>query len=126
MAEEDVLKTAFVMQDGCYESLRMPFGMKNSGAMLVRGMRQLLSAMDHVRSYIDNLIVYTEDWKSHLLALEELLQRASELGCLPHQMFFEITSVGFLGIRLVVSGLLSMTRTWRKFATPEDRLQRRK
>ena len=57
VAEEDVPKTAFVMPDGCYEFLRMPFGMNNSGATLVREMRQLLSGMDYVSSYIDDLIV---------------------------------------------------------------------
>ena len=61
VAEEDIPKTAFVTPDGCYEFLRMPLGMKNSGATLVRGMRQLLSGMNHVSSYVDDLIVYTED-----------------------------------------------------------------
>ena len=42
VAEEDVPKTAFVTPDGCYKFLRMPFGMTNSAATLVRGMRQLL------------------------------------------------------------------------------------
>ena len=61
MAEEDVLKAAFVMLDGSYEYLRMTFGMKNSGAMLVWGMKQLLLRMDHISSYIDNPIVYTKN-----------------------------------------------------------------
>ena len=42
VAGEDKHKTAFVTPDGCYEFLRMPFGMKNSGATLVRDMRKLL------------------------------------------------------------------------------------
>ena len=48
VAEKNIHKTAFVTQDGRYESLRMPFGMKNSGATLVRGMRKLLQDMDNV------------------------------------------------------------------------------
>ena len=48
VAEEDIHKTAFVFPDGCYEFLRMPFGMKNSGVTLVRGMRKLLQDMDNV------------------------------------------------------------------------------
>ena len=35
VAEEDLKKTAFVNRDGNYEFIRMPFGMKNSGATLV-------------------------------------------------------------------------------------------
>ena len=42
VAKEDIHKTAFVTPDGCYEFLRMSFGMKNSGATLVSGMRKLL------------------------------------------------------------------------------------
>ena len=35
VAEEDIEKTAFVTPDGTYGFLRMPFGMKKSGATLV-------------------------------------------------------------------------------------------
>ena len=66
MAEENILKTAFVMLDRCYEFPKMQFGMKSSGVTLVCGMRQLLSGMDHVSSYIDDLIIYIENWESYL------------------------------------------------------------
>ena len=51
VAEKDIHRTAFVTPDGCYEFLRMLFGMKNSGATLVRGMRKLLQDMDNVECY---------------------------------------------------------------------------
>ena len=69
VAEEDVYKTAFVTQDGSYEFLKMPFGMMNSGATLVRGLRNLLSGMDGVDSYIDDILVHTETWEKHLEVL---------------------------------------------------------
>ena len=56
---------------GCYEFLRMPFGMKNYGATLVRGMRKLLYDMDNVERYIDDLIVYTKNWATHLQVLDK-------------------------------------------------------
>ena len=98
MAEENVPKIAFVTPDGCYEFLRMPFGMTNSGATLVRGTRQLLLGMDHVSSYIDDLIVYTEDWESHLRALEELLGRLQRvnLGERPTKCLFGTKLVDFI------------------------------
>ena len=43
VAEENIKKTAFVTPDGTYHFLRMPFGMKNSGATIVRDMRKILS-----------------------------------------------------------------------------------
>ena len=71
---EDIHKTAFVTPDGCYEFLRMPFGMKNSGATLIRGMRKLLQDMDNLERYIDDLIVYARDWATHLQVLDKLLE----------------------------------------------------
>ena len=99
VAKEDVPKTAFVTPDRCYKFLRMPFGMKNSGATLVCEMRQLLLGMDHISSYIDDLIVYTKDWESHLQALEELLghlQRVN-LAAHPTKCLFGTKSVDFFG-----------------------------
>ena len=46
VAPEDVHKTAFVTPDGQYEFTRMPFGMVNSGATLVRGLRKILDGTD--------------------------------------------------------------------------------
>ena len=82
VAEEDIHKIAFLTPDGCYELLRMPFGRKNSGATLVRGMRKLLQDMDNVECYIDNLIVYTKDWATHLQVLNQTFgkTKTSRLG----------------------------------------------
>jgi hypothetical protein len=54
VATEDIPKTAFVTHDGSYEFVRMPFGMMNSGATLVRGIRKLLDDLDEADSYIDD------------------------------------------------------------------------
>ena len=63
-----------------YDFLRMPFGMKNSGATLVRGMRKILAGMKNVDSCIDDLIIHTDDWQAHLQVLEELLRRLRKAG----------------------------------------------
>lgn len=42
VANEDIDKTAFVTQYGHYEFLKMPFGLKNPGATLVKGLKKLL------------------------------------------------------------------------------------
>ena len=78
LTDEDIHQTAFVTEDGCYEFLRMPFGMKRSRATLVCGMRKLLHGLYHVVSCIDDLIVCTKDWGTHLQVLEELLRRLQQ------------------------------------------------
>ena len=57
VAPEDVHKTAFVTPDGQYEFTRMLFGMVNSGATLVRGLRKILEGMPGVGSYIDDIVI---------------------------------------------------------------------
>ena len=78
VAEKDVKKTAFVTPDGNYEFTRMPFGMKNSGATLERGLRMLISNLENVDNYIDDLIVYTEDWDTHIRVLGDLINRLQQ------------------------------------------------
>ena len=77
----------------------MPFGMKNSGATLVRGMREVLSGMSGVESYIDDLIVFSSNWKTHLRTMEELLKRLSEanLTARPSKCIFGAPIVEYLG-----------------------------
>ena len=99
VSRNDVRKTAFVTLGGCYKFLRMPFGMKNSGATLVRRMRQLLSDMDNVNNNIDDLIVYTKDWELHLATLKELFNRLQEASftAKPKKCLFGSKTVVFLG-----------------------------
>ena len=99
VAEKDIEKTAFITPDGTYDFLRMPFGMKNSGATLVRRMRKILAGMNNVDSYIDGLIIHTNDWQAHLQVLEELLRRLREAGLRvkPSKCVFGAESVEFLG-----------------------------
>ena len=75
VAPEDVHKTAFVTPDGQYEFTRMPFGMVNSGATLVRGLRKILELMPGVGSYIDDIVIYSDSWEDHIKTLKELFGR---------------------------------------------------
>ena len=76
----------------------MPFGMKNSGATLVRGLRMLISDLENVDSYIDDLIVCTEDWNTHIRVLDELMNRLQQanLTARPAKCVFGAKSVEFL------------------------------
>ena len=58
--EEDIPKTAFVTQDGHFEFLRMPFGLVNSGATLVKGLRKIFDEMDGIAIYMDDILIFSE------------------------------------------------------------------
>jgi hypothetical protein len=80
VATEDIPKTEFVTPDGSYEFVRMPFGMMNSGATLVRGIRKLLDERGEADSYTDDIIIYTETWEQHLVVLDEVFSRLASAG----------------------------------------------
>ena len=78
--KDDVEKTAFVTPDGHYEFLRMPFGMKNSGATLCRCMDELLADCPNADSYIDDILVHTQTWDLHKAVLRKVLGCLAEAG----------------------------------------------
>ena len=73
--------------------------MKNSGATLVRGLKMLISDLENVDSYIDNLIVYTKDWDTHIRVLDEQMNRLQQanLTACPTKCVLGAKSVEFLG-----------------------------
>ena len=99
VAEEDIHKTAFVTSNGWYEFMRMPFRMKNSGATVIRGMRKLLQDMDNAECCIDDLIVHTKNWATHLQVLDKLLEKLRQAGLVirPTKCVFGSKSVEFFG-----------------------------
>jgi uncharacterized membrane protein YqiK len=44
-------------------------------------MRKLIDDLDDVDNYVDDIIVHTETWEGHLVALDELFHRLSEAKC---------------------------------------------
>ena len=73
VAPEDVHKTKLLTRQ--YEFTRMPFGMVNLGATLVRGLRKTLEGMPGVGSYIDDIVIYSDSWEDHIKTLKELFGR---------------------------------------------------
>ncbi|XP_068229386.1 uncharacterized protein [Palaemon carinicauda] len=71
--------SAFVTVDGLYECKVMSFGMKNAAATFQRLMNFITCDLEGCIVYIDDLIIYSEDWETHLKrirALFEILRKA--------------------------------------------------
>lgn len=73
---DDVQKTAFSVDHGLYEFVRMPFGLKNAPATFQR-------VMDHVLKdligkcclvYMDDIIIFSASLQEHLVNLSKVLQ----------------------------------------------------
>ncbi len=80
MRKEDIRNTAFVTTDGCYEYLKMPFGLMNSGATYTRMMRRLVGDLQSIDHNIDDCLANTTTWSQHLIALRRFLTRVRAAG----------------------------------------------
>jgi hypothetical protein len=65
MHPDDIQKTAFTTQDGHYEFLRLPFGLKNAPNDFCRIMAQILGHLKFVEIYFDNITIHSQDFHSH-------------------------------------------------------------
>ncbi|XP_068240411.1 uncharacterized protein [Palaemon carinicauda] len=72
--------SAFVTSEGLYSCNVMPFGMKNASATFQRLMNQVIDKLEGVVVYIDDLVVYSNSWESHLKNMECLFERLRAAG----------------------------------------------
>jgi hypothetical protein len=104
VAEEDKKKTAFSTADGQYQWTRMPFGLKNAGAVFNRMMRKLLSPLgrNDTFNFVDDVLIASDTWEDHLEAIGAVLERLKEHGLTakPSKCFFGYNSMDFLGHEL--------------------------
>lgn len=77
MDPQDREKTAFTTPLGLFEFERMPFGLCNAPATFQRLMQQCLSGQmaESLLVYLDDIIIYSPDFSSHLQHLDEVIQR---------------------------------------------------
>ena len=59
----------FVTPQGLFQYKVLPFGMRNSPPTFQRLMDLLISGLDNVKVYLDDLIVYSNSWDCHLRVL---------------------------------------------------------
>ena len=72
--------SAFVTGDGLFECKVMPFGMKNAAATFQRLMNFITRNLEGCVVYIDDLIIYSNDWETHLQRIRALFNVLLEAG----------------------------------------------
>lgn len=100
--DDSVRFTSFIVPDGQYEFLKVPFGLCNSPAVFQRHIRAVfrdLIADGTVSSYLDDLIVAAKTDEENLRKLEKVLQIASEYGLIINwgKCQFLVKTVDYLG-----------------------------
>ena len=106
----DEYKTAFTCKFGHYEYLVMPFGLKNAPAVFQHFINDVLEDIigKFVYSYIDDIIIFSSDYKSHVIHLKEVLSRLRRAGLFAklEKCAFFADSIDFLGHRISGKGIL--------------------
>ena len=95
---------------------------------ILLGIRKILAGLDNVGSGIDDFVMYTDDWKAHSKALEELFRRLqlANLTVKPSKCVFGSESIDFLGHRIgsdritVNHDTLEIVRTIRRLTTKKE------
>ena len=117
MCKEDIHKTDFVTPDAHYEFTRMPFGLVNAGATLVRGMRKVLDGIPKVGVYIDDIILYNETSEEHMGNLNRGFQRLKDrnLTIKSTKCSFAMEEIDFIGVKITRGTSLLVNENIEKF-----------
>ncbi|KAG6465364.1 hypothetical protein O3G_MSEX015105 [Manduca sexta] len=77
MSPEDIPKTAFNVEHGHFEFLRMPMGLKNAPSTFQRVMDNVLRDLQNVIClvYLDDIIVFSVSLQEHMVNLEKVFKR---------------------------------------------------
>lgn len=101
LSEESIPKSAFICPEGLFEFLVMPFGLCNAPATYQRIMNVLLAGVNGISClvYLDDIIVFSKDFDSHLHDLAEVLDRLMDAEILlkPSKCKFGVNRVEYLG-----------------------------
>lgn len=77
MDENDIEKTAFNTENGHYEYLRMPFGLRNAPATFQRVMEHILRGILNEKClvYLDDIIIFSTSLQEHIQNLKAVFER---------------------------------------------------
>lgn len=78
--ERDIHKTAFTVENGHYEFIRMPFGLKTAPATFQRLMNYVLK--EYINKiclvYLDDIIIFSASIEEHIDSLNKIFKRLEE------------------------------------------------
>ena len=74
--------TAFVCMYGLFKFMRMPFGLKNAGAVYCQLVAQIMDnlGLQSVAHYLDDILIHTAEVDEHLDSVEQVLGAHLKVG----------------------------------------------
>ena len=80
LGKDSRAKAAFVMPFGKYEFLMVPFGLAQAPAYFQLLMNQVLEGLPFAMTYLDDIIIFSNNEEKHLLHLEEVFRQLRKAG----------------------------------------------
>ena len=110
VADEDVHKTAITTPFGLFEFVYMSFGLRNAAQTFQRFVDEMLRGLEFCYSYIDDILIASEDEEQHYGHLQQLFERLQEYGIVvsPAKCLFGQQEVPFLGYIVSSGGIRPM------------------
>lgn len=66
---------AFITPSGLYAYKVMPFGLRNAPATFQRLMNQVLGDLEGCAVYLDDVVIFSDDWDTHMARIRSLFER---------------------------------------------------
>ena len=126
LAESDRHKVAFSLFNKHYRAKRLVYGLQNGPSAFCRLMEYLFSGDDEIYCFIDDIIVISKDWQSHVAAIKRLLQKCINIGLVLDPLKCQIArdECTFLGERLTKRGRMPSAKhiqTIKDYPVPTSR-----
>ncbi len=127
----DTHKTAFILPNGQYEFLRMPFGLSNAPRTFQRSMQSLLNGLQFVKIFLDDILIFSPNQETHRLHLEKVfncLVKANVKINYSKSSFF-LNEVKYLGLIINQNGVkcdINKLTEFQKIPSPKNLKQLQK
>ena len=118
-----------VLPWGKYEYQALPMGLCNSPDIFQEKMSELIADLEHVRTYIDDLLVISNGtYEDHLIKLDKVLKRLREAGLKVNakKSFFAESKLEYLGFLITRNGIMPLPKkveALQNIAVPKNKKQ---
>ena len=104
---DDIKKTAVTTQFDLFEFLRMPFGLRNAGQTFQRFMNTVFQGLDMAFTFVDDVLIASDDITTHLEDIEAVLERLKQYGlrCSITKCKWMKNEIKFLGFSITAESL---------------------
>ena len=123
--------SAFCTADGFYQFNVMPFGLRNRPSTFQRLANKLVHGLEGCAVYLDDLIIYADNWPQHVQRLTNLLKRLQEANLTVNltKSEFAKATLNYLGFEVgrgQIKPLEAKIKAVHEFAVPRTRKQLRR